>query len=133
MRLCFVVRLGLFYGTWLETCRDSFFVTVLELEITAPVTLSWWYRNIFEGEPSALSPTMEAKRTWDCVQKPFQVIVTLDSAPNDNFLSGFGFISLSLHPPPPRPLLAMLRPKKDLFPHILLKIQLCLGWEGRGR
>ena len=63
MSLCFVVRLGLFYGTSLESSRDSFFVTVQELEITPPVTLSRWYRNIFEGEPSALSPTMEAKRT----------------------------------------------------------------------
>ena len=69
MSLCFVIKLGLFYGIWHETCRDGFFVTILELEITPPVTLSWWYRNIFDGEPSALSPTMEAKLTWDCVKK----------------------------------------------------------------
>ena len=48
---------------------------------------------------------MEDKTTWDCVKKPFQVIVTQDSATNDIFLIGFGFI---LSSPPP----AMLWPKK---------------------
>ena len=42
--------------------------------------------------------TMEAERTWDCVKKPcLQVIVTKDSAPNDNFLIRFGFIPSSPH------------------------------------
>ena len=32
---------------------------------------------------------MKAKRTWDCVKKnPLK-----DSAPNDNFLIGFGFVA----------------------------------------
>ena len=39
--------------------------------------------------------------TDTCVKKPFQVIVTLDSALDDNFLIGFGFIT-SPPPPPPR-------------------------------
>ena len=37
-------------------------------------------------------PTMEDKRTWDCVKKPFQAIVPYDSAPKDNLLFAFGFI-----------------------------------------
>ena len=32
-------------------------------------------------------------------EKPFQVIVTWDSAPSDNFLRGFGFFPLSFHNP----------------------------------
>ena len=60
-----------------------------------------------------LFQTIEDKRTWDCVKKPFQPIVPLDSAPKDNFLFGFGFIPSS----PPLPL-AMLWPKKALsFAH----------------
>ena len=35
---------------------------------------------------------MEAKGTWNCVQKLFQVTVMEDSAPNDNSWIGFGFI-----------------------------------------
>ena len=41
---------------------------------------------------------MEARETWDCVEKSLQVTVTEDSAPNDNNWIGFGFIS-----PPPSP------------------------------
>ena len=41
---------------------------------------------------------MEDKRTWDSLKQPFQVIVTLDSAPNNNFLIGFGFIPSSPNP-----------------------------------
>ena len=52
---------------------------------------------------------MEDKTTWDCVKKPFQVIVTQDSATNDIFLIGFGLILSSPLLPPP---LAMLWPKK---------------------
>ena len=63
---------------------------------------------------------MEAKETWDCVKKTFQVTVTEDSAPNDNSWIGFGFIFSSPLP------LAMLWPKNDSFPPILLKTQLCL-------
>ena len=62
--------------------------------------------------------------TDTCVKKPFQVIVTLDSALNDNFLIGFGFITSFPPPPPP----AMFWPKKHSFLPILFKIQLCLGW-----
>ena len=71
---------------------------------------------------------MEDKRTWDCVKKPFQAIVPQDSAPKDNFLFGFGFIPSSSPPP-----LAMLWPIKHSVSPILVQIQLCLGWEGRGR
>ena len=39
---------------------------------------------------------MKAKRTWDCVKKNS----SKDSAPNDNFLIGFGFIPLWPHSPP---------------------------------
>ena len=67
---------------------------------------------------------MEAKGTWNCVQKLFQVTVTEDSAPNDNSWIGFGFIFSSPLP------LAMLRPKKDSIPPFLLKIQLCLRVRG---
>ena len=63
---------------------------------------------------------MEAKETWDCVKKSFQVTVTEDSAPNDNNWIGFGFIFSSPLP------LAILWPKIDSFSPILLKIQLCL-------
>ena len=42
---------------------------------------------------------MEDKRTWDCVKKPFQLIVTQVIAHNDNCLIG-----LSSFIPPPLPL-----------------------------
>ena len=53
---------------------------------------------------------MEDNRTWDCVKKPVEAIVTLDPAPKDNF-----FVRLRIHPVV-RPLpLAMLWPKKALI------------------
>ena len=68
---------------------------------------------------------MEARETWDCVEKSFQVTVTYDSTPNDNSWISFGFIS----PPPPLPP-AILWPKNDSFRPTLLKIQLYLSWRG---
>ena len=41
---------------------------------------------------------MEARETWDCVEKSFQETVTYDSTPNDNSWISFGFIS----PPSPQ-------------------------------
>ena len=55
-----------------------------------------------------------------------QVIVTQDSAPNDNFLIGFRFIPL---PPLPDPL-EMLNPQEVLFPSILLKFNIVWGGSG---
>ena len=43
--------------------------------------------------------TIEDNRTWDCVKKPVEAIVTQDPAPKDNFLFGFGFIPSSSHSP----------------------------------
>ena len=42
--------------------------------------------------------TMVDKRTWDCVKNTFLVIVTQDSAPNDNF-----FYQFQVYPPTPLP------------------------------
>ena len=67
--------------------------------------------------------TMEAKRSWDCVQKPLHSTLLLTTI----FLIGFGFIPSSPHSAP-----AMLWPEKDSFPPMVLKIQLCLGWDGGG-
>ena len=92
-------------------------------------------RAHFPEQRLVIEPTMEDKRTWDflkarfrfarlatstltlstCsmstfVKKPFQVIVTKGSAPNDNFLIGFRFIPSS-PPHPPGNVLA----KKALF------------------
>ena len=50
-----------------------------------------------------------------------------NTAPNDNFLFGFGFISSSTNSPQ-----QCCAKKKHSFPPILRKIQLCLGWEGTG-
>ena len=36
--------------------------------------------------------TMEVKRTWNTAEKPFQIIVTYDSAPGNNVWIGFGLI-----------------------------------------
>ena len=71
---------------------------------------------------------MEEKRTWNCVKKPFQAIVTQDPAPNDNFLFGFGFIPVAPPFPP-----AMLWPKKPLiFTHFAPNSTLFgVGGEGR--
>ena len=67
--------------------------------------------------------TMEAKRSWDCVQKPLHSTPLLTTI----FWSALGS---SYHPPTLPP--ALLWPEKDSFPSMVLKIQLCLGWEGEG-
>ena len=67
---------------------------------------------------------MEARETWDCVEKSFQVTVTYDSTPNDNSWISFGFIS-----PPPSPQ-QYCGQMADSFRPTLLKIQLYLSWRG---
>ena len=65
-------------------------------------------------------PTIGDKRTWDCVKKPFQVIDLL-----------YGFIPCP-SPPPPHSSQQWCGHKKDSFPPMVLKIQLCLGCEEEG-
>ena len=69
---------------------------------------------------------MEVKRSWNTLEKPFQVILlihmTLNQIANFNWLWVHPFIP----PIPP----AMLHPKLILFTPILLTLQRCLGREG---
>ena len=69
---------------------------------------------------------MEAKETWDCVKKSFQVTVTEDSAPNDNNWIGFGFIS-----PPPSP--SNIVAKKRFISTHFAQNSTLFELEGRGR
>ena len=64
---------------------------------------------------------MENKRTWACVKKPLQVIVT----PHDNFLFGFGFIPSSPHFPQ-----QCCGPKSTHFHPFCAKFNFV--WGGRG-
>ena len=63
---------------------------------------------------------MADKKTWDCLKKPFQVIVTQIVAPKDNRLIGFKFIHS--HPPPPSSFLnpltniAVTKKSTDFYP-----------------
>ena len=70
---------------------------------------------------------MEFKRVWDTVEKPFQVIITQEFAPNKNVWIGFRVIPSSPHYPT-----IMLWPQRDSFTPMLLKIQHLGGGGGGG-
>ena len=70
---------------------------------------------------------MEARETWDCVEKSFQETVTYDSTPNDNSWISFGFIS-----PPPPPPSNIVAKKRFISTHFAQNSTL-FELEGRGR
>ena len=85
--------------------------------------LSTWLLRHFRKEKEA---TMEDKRTWDCVKNPSKLLLRKTLLLATIFLSALSSYPHHPlpHPPPPQ---QCFGPQK-----ILLKIQLCFGWEGRG-
>ena len=74
---------------------------------------------------------MGDKRTWECVKKPFQVIVTEDPAPNNNFWFGFRFIPSS--PYSPQLCVAKCCGQKALISNHFAQNSTLFGVRGEGR